>query len=90
MLKLVVIAKCSILISTSLCQFALAQAAMPPAKGRVSGRAEWAGGPRAKATEGAGETAPSCVPRDNPSSGESESAVDKPKGLGEVREEEEP
>lgn len=66
MFKLVVVAKCSILISTSLCQFALAQAPMPPAKGRVSGRREWAGGPRAKATKGAGEAAPICVLRESP------------------------
>ena len=45
-----VVAKCSILISVSLCQFALAQTSTCPAKFRVSGRTEWAGGPRAKAT----------------------------------------
>lgn len=90
-LNLFVVAKCPILISTSLCQFALARTAVPLANGRVRRRTEWAGGPVAKAMAGAGEAAPSCVPGERAQSpGESEPAVDKWKGLDEVREKEEP
>lgn len=63
-------------------QFALAQASTCPAKLRVSGRTEWAAGPRAKATAPVGEASPpgpawAVIRQDK-------AATDKAKGLGEV------